>query len=59
MIWFFPSKKLNRIISPSLTGIILGSNPTIENWRLVFYIAAAINGVGAIVWTLFSSGKRQ
>lgn len=53
----FKTKK--SIISPALTGIILGSDPTIDQWRFVFYISAIINFVGAIIWILFASGKQQ
>jgi len=48
------------IISPSLTGWILGSQRTdIERWRIVFYISGGVDLFGAVIWTLFASGKKQ
>lgn len=32
---------------------------TLEEWQSVFYIAAAINVLGALVYTLFGEGKVQ
>lgn len=35
------------------------SQNTLEEWQSVFYIAAAINVLGAVVYTLFGEGKVQ
>jgi len=47
------------IVSPILTGFILGEHPTVQNWQEVFYISSGVFGFGIIVWLLFASGKRQ
>ena len=46
------------IISPTLTGIILGDTPSIREWRVVFYICFAVYTFGIIVWVIFASGER-
>jgi len=50
------------IVSPTLTGYILGSDvdhPPIENWRIVFFIAAGFYALGVVTFALFASGEQQ
>jgi len=47
------------VISPTLTGWILGANPGIEEWRIVFFLAFGIFVAAAIIWGLFASGEKQ
>ena len=48
------------IVSPYLTGIILGDNQhDIERWRIVFFISAGVYAFGLVIWLLFASGKKQ
>ncbi|XP_049865733.1 vesicular glutamate transporter 1-like isoform X1 [Pectinophora gossypiella] len=49
---------LPGIISPPLAGAIV-TNKTVEEWRLVFFISAAIYLIGAIVYGIFASGEKQ
>ncbi|ESO88514.1 hypothetical protein LOTGIDRAFT_126078 [Lottia gigantea] len=49
---------LPGIISPSLTGAIVSMGGE-SMWRVVFYLAASIYGVGAIFYGVFASGDRQ
>lgn len=55
-----PVATIPGIVSPYLTGIILGDDQTdIERWRIVFFISAGVYAFGLGVWLLFASGKRQ
>ncbi|XP_028920922.1 sialin isoform X2 [Ornithorhynchus anatinus] len=45
---------IGPVIAKSLTP-----NNTVEEWQMVFYIAAAINIFGAFFFTLFASGEVQ
>lgn len=51
------------ILSPILTGFIVyseaGTEKVKQEWRLVFYIAAGIYAVGAVVYWLFGSAEEQ
>jgi len=47
------------IVSPVLTGWILGDTPDLHNWQNVFYISGGVFGFGIVVWLIFASGKRQ
>eukprot|EP01119_Soliformovum_irregulare_P021509 TRINITY_DN7174_c0_g2_i2.p1 TRINITY_DN7174_c0_g2~~TRINITY_DN7174_c0_g2_i2.p1 ORF type:complete len:390 (-),score=81.92 TRINITY_DN7174_c0_g2_i2:104-1273(-) len=47
------------IVTPSLAGIILKDQSDIQEWREVFYLSAGIMVLGAIVWAIFASGKKQ
>jgi MFS family permease len=47
------------IVSPVLTGWILGDTPHLQNWQNVFYISGGVFAFGIIVWLAFASGKRQ
>ncbi|TWW78379.1 sialin isoform X1 [Takifugu rubripes] len=48
---------------PGMVGPVIGRgltrHNTLEEWQSVFYIAAAINVLGALVYTLFGEGKVQ
>jgi len=43
------------ILAPALTGFIIQFT---GSWDLVFYLAAGISGIGALVWLLFATGER-
>ncbi|KAH1002269.1 hypothetical protein HUJ04_008368 [Dendroctonus ponderosae] len=48
------------IISPTIAGYVISTdNPTVEQWRIIFYITAGLYFFGAIFFVLFASGKRQ
>ncbi|CAG9770536.1 unnamed protein product [Ceutorhynchus assimilis] len=47
------------IISPTITGYIVKSPPTVEQWRTVYFIAAAIYLFGAVFYGIFASGELQ
>lgn len=51
------------ILSPILTGFIVvsesGTEQVKQEWRIVFYIAAGIYAVGAVVYWFFGSAKEQ
>lgn len=47
------SGTLPGIISPILTGIILGDNPSIDQWRIIFYIAFFVFIIGIIPYSIF------
>ncbi|XP_059471952.1 sialin-like [Neocloeon triangulifer] len=49
---------LPGIISPALTGIIV-QNKSVEEWKIVFYIASGIYLVGAVIYAICASGERQ
>jgi ACS family sodium-dependent inorganic phosphate cotransporter len=46
------------IVSPLLTGFIVHDRSA-SQWRIVFYIAAAIYLVGAVIYWFFASGELQ
>ncbi|KAG7207342.1 hypothetical protein KM043_009006 [Ampulex compressa] len=46
-------------ISPVVVGILTNNNQTVEQWRLVFIIAAANSVVGTIIYTLFGTSNEQ
>lgn len=43
------------ILAPAVTGVIIQLT---GSWDLVFYLAASISGIGALIWLLFASGER-
>nr|CAD7201137.1 unnamed protein product [Timema douglasi] len=49
---------LPGIISPSITGILV-QNKTVNEWRVVFYMASFIYLFGALFYGAFSSGEIQ
>ena len=54
---------MGGVVGPSLVGVILntsdGSDASPAQWRTVFFVCAALNGVGALVWAAFASGRQQ
>ncbi|XP_076271476.1 sialin-like isoform X1 [Rhynchophorus ferrugineus] len=50
---------LPGILSPILSGYIVSDSPAFEEWRIVFFITAAIYLFGAFFFVLFSSGELQ
>ncbi|XP_020280046.1 sialin [Pseudomyrmex gracilis] len=46
-------------ISPVIVGTLTNNNQTVEQWHLVFIIAAANSIVGCIIYILFGSSKEQ
>nr|CAD7448203.1 unnamed protein product [Timema bartmani] len=49
---------LPGIISPSITGILV-QNKTVDEWRVIFYMASSIYLFGALFYGAFSSGQIQ
>ncbi|CAI9737167.1 sialinsialin-like [Octopus vulgaris] len=49
---------LPGIISPSITGHVV-SHQLAAEWRIIFYIAAAIYLIGGMVYAISASGERQ
>ncbi|KAK3107471.1 hypothetical protein FSP39_015269 [Pinctada imbricata] len=47
------------IVSPALTGVIVTDQTDRGQWRIVFYLAAAIYLVGAVIFGIFASGYKQ
>ena len=43
------------ILAPAITGFIIQFT---GSWDLVFYLAAGISGIGALIWLLFATGER-
>jgi ACS family sodium-dependent inorganic phosphate cotransporter len=43
------------ILAPVVTGLIVQYT---GRWELVFYLAAAISGIGELIWLLFATGER-
>ncbi|KAH9504502.1 hypothetical protein Btru_062944 [Bulinus truncatus] len=50
---------LPGIISPSLTSVIVSDEDSSGDWQIVFYLAACIYGVGALVYGILASGEVQ
>lgn len=51
---------LPGVVSPIIAGYIVSTeNPTVDQWRIVFYITAGLYLFGAIVYGTFASGVRQ
>ncbi|XP_046329728.2 sialin-like [Haliotis rufescens] len=46
-------------ISPVVVGVITSESQTRAEWQVVFYIAAAMYGFGAIFYVIFASGELQ
>ncbi|XP_067676139.1 sialin-like [Haliotis asinina] len=47
------------IISPSLTSAIVTSKGNAGQWQIIFYLAAAVYGCGAIMYGILAGGERQ
>jgi ACS family sodium-dependent inorganic phosphate cotransporter len=43
------------ILAPVVTGFIVQFT---GSWELVFYLAAAISGIGELIWVLFATGEQ-
>lgn len=50
---------LPGIISPALTGAVVTDQDNTSQWQIIFYLAAGIYALGAIVFGIFASGDRQ
>ncbi|KAL8592937.1 hypothetical protein ACOMHN_050764 [Nucella lapillus] len=50
---------LPGIISPILTGAIVTDQSSTGEWQIVFYVAAAVYLLGALIYGLLASGDRQ
>lgn len=50
---------LPGIISPGLTGAVVTDQESPGEWQIIFYLAAGIYAVGALVYGLLASGDRQ
>ncbi|XP_055338444.1 sialin-like [Paramacrobiotus metropolitanus] len=52
---------LTGFITPYVVGVVTGgpNGQIMENWRIVFYISAAMGIFGAIMYCLFGSGEEQ
>ncbi|XP_053190148.1 sialin [Scomber japonicus] len=46
------------VVAPIATGYFTADH-TLEGWRKVFWVAAVINAIGALFFTIFGSGKIQ
>lgn len=46
-------------ISPAIVGVLTNNNQTVEQWRLVFLIAAANSIAGSIIYMMFGTSKEQ
>lgn len=46
-------------IAPWVAGLIINENPSLENWRLVFFIAAGVYFVEAVIYNIFASSTEQ
>ncbi|KAF7267418.1 hypothetical protein GWI33_019352 [Rhynchophorus ferrugineus] len=48
------------IISPIIAGYVISTeNPTVAEWRIIFYITAILYVFGALFFATFASGVRQ
>jgi len=45
--------------APWLAGYVLKGNPSLENWRVVFIVAAAVCFLGNLIYILMASGKEE
>ena len=50
---------LPGIISPLLTAAIVKNEDSSADWQIVFYLAACIYAVGAVMYGLMASGDVQ
>ncbi|XP_072380338.1 sialin-like [Diabrotica undecimpunctata] len=50
---------LPGIISPILTGYLVTDETSIEQWRIIFYIAGGIYLIGGLFYCIFGSGDLQ
>ena len=50
---------LTGVICPALVGYLTDGNQTRQQWQLIFYIAAAVNSFGAILYLVLAEGEEQ
>ncbi|XP_025103370.1 sialin-like isoform X2 [Pomacea canaliculata] len=50
---------LPGIVSPAFTGAVVTSQDDAGQWQIIFYVAAGIYVMGAVVYGIFASGDRQ
>ena len=50
---------VGTVLSPLAVGALTYDRSTRDEWQQVFFLAAAIYAVGAVVFLIFGSGKRQ
>lgn len=46
-------------LAPYVIGLIVSGNETIDGWRTVFCLAAAVNVLGNVFYVLFASADEQ
>ncbi|GFR81804.1 vesicular glutamate transporter [Elysia marginata] len=50
---------LPGIISPALTSVVVENESSSSQWQIVFYLAAVIYGIGAVLYAVFGSADVQ
>ena len=50
---------LQGFVSPQVTGLIINHHNDLHHWKIVFYIAAAIDLFGALIFVIFGSAEEQ
>ena len=50
---------MSAIVAPLAVGALTYERSTRDEWQKVFFLAAGVYAVGAIVYLIFSSGERQ
>ncbi|KAH8339364.1 hypothetical protein KR074_006208 [Drosophila pseudoananassae] len=45
------------LLAPMVAGHVINNGPTVENWRIVFYISAGVFFFCATFYNIFASGK--
>jgi len=50
---------LGAILGPMVVSAMTSEQSTIEEWRNVFFLTAAVGAIGAVVFVIFGSGNRQ
>ncbi|XP_046377078.2 sialin-like isoform X1 [Haliotis rufescens] len=46
-------------IGPSVVGALTNNNPTASQWRIVFFITAALFLIGGVLFAMFARGEEQ
>ena len=47
------------VVGPIIVGHMLGKKPTEYDWSHVFFLTAAIQALGGVVWVICASGSDQ
>ena len=55
----FTFADLGAVFAPMVVGVMTNESSTADDWQNVFFLAAAMYAVGAVVYALFGSGERQ